>query len=151
MISGTPALNKPIEMFTALSLLIVTTNTHTTTPNAPRGANPKPVLNLKAYGERYCAGGRPNFGQYNGASNKDELYALLTNTVMIRRKKADVLGQLPAKIRTEQWITCSPDDMKRLDPLKVRRKEIIPESNPHSLTRTLLPELSNPNSLTRTL
>lgn len=53
-----------------------------------------------AFTTRYCAGRHMN-GLWidTGSSCLDELALLLTNSVMIRRAKADVLSQLPDKIR----------------------------------------------------
>jgi len=41
------------------------------------------------------------FGPYTGSSNLDELNALLSSTIMIRRFKKDVLPQLPKKNRDQ--------------------------------------------------
>lgn len=52
------------------------------------------------YGLRYCAGQKTTFGwDFTGSSNMQELQLLLKTTCMIRRLKADVLNQLPSKIR----------------------------------------------------
>lgn len=82
LLSGTPALSRPIELFTQLKLL---------DPNFASYMN---------YTKRYCNGTETQFG-YNdkGQSNLQELNILLTKKFMIRRMKSDVLIDLSAKIR----------------------------------------------------
>jgi len=75
-LSGTPLLNRPIEMFTMLNIL-----------------DPKQWPSRHNYGMRYC-GGADNFGQFTGASNLRELRERL-KPYMIRRLKQDVLPELP--------------------------------------------------------
>lgn len=54
----------------------------------------------QSFGVRYCAGVQGRFGwEFAGASHLPELHALMTRYVMIRRLKADVLHDLPAKRR----------------------------------------------------
>ncbi|XP_057818807.2 uncharacterized protein LOC131031948 isoform X2 [Cryptomeria japonica] len=89
LLTGTPALSRPIELFTQLQAL-----------------HPSAYKNVHHYGQRYCKGGY--FGTYQGASNLDELHALMKKTVMIRRLKKDVLSELPVKRR--QQVLLSLDD-----------------------------------------
>lgn len=80
-LSGTPAINRPSELFNAIKLV-----------------EPKMFSSFTEFGLRYCNGHYNGFGwDYSGASNLEELYEKL-QTVMIRRKKADVLTDLPDKI-----------------------------------------------------
>ncbi|XP_070170383.1 SWI/SNF-related matrix-associated actin-dependent regulator of chromatin subfamily A-like protein 1 [Polyergus mexicanus] len=82
LLTGTPALSRPIELHSQISLIL------------PR------FIRYEDYGKRYCAGQKNIFGwDFTGSSNMQELQLLLKATCMIRRLKADVLNQLPSKIR----------------------------------------------------
>ncbi|XP_032683947.1 SWI/SNF-related matrix-associated actin-dependent regulator of chromatin subfamily A-like protein 1 [Odontomachus brunneus] len=82
LLTGTPALSRPIELYSQISLII------------PR------FMKYEEYGIRYCAARKTAFGwDFTGSSNMQELQLLLKMTCMIRRLKADVLNQLPSKIR----------------------------------------------------
>uniref|UniRef100_A0A2P2M0S6 Uncharacterized protein MANES_03G212800 n=2 Tax=Rhizophora mucronata TaxID=61149 RepID=A0A2P2M0S6_RHIMU len=87
LLSGTPALSRPIELFKQLEALY-----------------PAVYKNVHEYGNRYCRGGV--FGVYQGASNHEELHILMKATIMIRRLKRDVLSELPLKRRQQVGITC---------------------------------------------
>ena len=85
-LSGTPLLSRPIELYSILHWL-----------------DPQrwPAGGYFRFGMRYCAAKHNGFGwDLSGASNLPELSALLRSTAMIRRTKAEVLPQLPPKIRT---------------------------------------------------
>ncbi|XP_063720872.1 SWI/SNF-related matrix-associated actin-dependent regulator of chromatin subfamily A-like protein 1 [Symsagittifera roscoffensis] len=83
LLSGTPMMSRPIEMFTQLQLL-----------------NKATFSNQTVYASRYCdAKQRPWGMDYNGSSNLDEFKVLLSFTGFIRRLKKDVLSQLPPKTR----------------------------------------------------
>ncbi|KAG5185466.1 hypothetical protein JKP88DRAFT_354190 [Tribonema minus] len=100
LLSGTPALSRPMELYTQLNML-----------------QPEPYMQLNMlqpevwkdqhdYGIRYCAAKRGRFGwDYSGSSNLPELHALLRATVMIRRLKKDILSNLPPKQRTLVEVT----------------------------------------------
>ena len=87
-LSGTPMLNRPIEMYTLASALA-----------------PDLFRNYVEYGRRYCAGHRKSIGygrtawDFSGASHLDELQKKLRSSFMVRRLKRDVLQELPAKQR----------------------------------------------------
>ena len=104
LLTGTPALNRPKEIFTQLSCLV-----------------PKANLRLKDFGERYCTGNR--FDKYGGAKNLDELHALLRNSIMIRRLKVDVLTQLPRKRRQQVYLALDSSSRKKLDILQQQMTE----------------------------
>ncbi|XVE90628.1 hypothetical protein DITRI_Ditri20bG0093000 [Diplodiscus trichospermus] len=105
LLSGTPALSRPIEMFKQLEALY---------PNVYR--------KVYEYGERYCKGGV--FGTYQGASNHEELHNLMKATVMIRRLKKDVLCQLPMKRRQQVFLELNEKDMKQISAL-FRELEVV--------------------------
>lgn len=81
--SGTPMVNRPLELWT--------------TVNTIAGWVPQ-FANFFKFAERYCNAHRNQWGwDFNGSSNQDELHQLLTDTIMIRRRKDDVLRDLPPK------------------------------------------------------
>jgi len=96
LLSGTPALSRPIELFSQI-----------------KAVNPKLFPNYFEFGKRYCNGHQTPFGwDMKGASNLNELQVILESTIMIRRVKADVLTQLPPKIRQQVFLKINPKDLK---------------------------------------
>jgi SWI/SNF-related matrix-associated actin-dependent regulator of chromatin subfamily A-like protein 1 len=85
LLSGTPALSRPSELFSQLQII-----------------NPSVFNNFHDFGMRYCAGQETKFGyDYSGFSNMVELRTVLEEKVLIRREKKDVMSQLPSKIREQ--------------------------------------------------
>lgn len=81
LLSGTPVLSRPKELYSQLSLI-----------------DEKLFGSFFNYAKRYCALHQTNFGlDSSGKSNLQELEIILKKTFMIRRKKEDVLGSLPSK------------------------------------------------------
>jgi SWI/SNF-related matrix-associated actin-dependent regulator 1 of chromatin subfamily A len=98
-LSGTPILSRPIEIYPVLSWL------------SPREW---PADQWFQFAERYCGARHNGFGwDLSGASNLPELSQRLRSTVMIRRTKAQVLPQLPTKLRTVVELYPDPE-MKRI-------------------------------------
>lgn len=80
-LSGTPFLNRPIEIWTTLTLLA-----------------PKLFPNWKYFATRYCGGYEDRYGwNVSGASHMDELQDILRKNIMVRREKQQVLAELPNK------------------------------------------------------
>ena len=89
LLTGTPALSRPYELFTQLHLI------------APLSWHSE-----QSFCRRYCQGrgtgtGASSWGGEGkvGASNTEELHAMLFGTIMIRRLKKDMLTELPLKKR----------------------------------------------------
>ena len=83
LLSGTPALARPVELWAQLHSLA-----------------PRVFGSYTAFTKKFCNARRGRFGwDVKGVSNSDELHALLKN-YMIRRLKSDVLHDLPPKQRT---------------------------------------------------
>lgn len=81
--TGTPIVNRPQELWSTVNTLA---------PWHPEFAN------FFKFATRYCDAHKTRFGwDFSGHSNLDKLNELLTETIMIRRRKADVLRDLPAK------------------------------------------------------
>lgn len=90
-LTGTPVLNRPIELHPLLATLA-----------------PSEFGNFMGFARRYCdakqemirvRGGYKSVWNFDGASNLAELQERMRATCMIRRLKADVLTELPAKRR----------------------------------------------------
>ncbi|TXG71515.1 hypothetical protein EZV62_000094 [Acer yangbiense] len=107
LLSGTPALSRPIELFKQLEALY-----------------PDVYKNVHEYGNRYCKGAV--FGMYQGASNHEELHNMIKATVMIRRLKKDVLSELPMKRRQQVFLDLAAKDMKQINAL-FRELEVVKE------------------------
>ena len=83
LLSGTPALNRPKELYTQISAI-----------------NPRLFPDYRAFATRYCNARDCQWGwDDTGSSNATELSAILTRELMLRRLKADVLKELPPKRR----------------------------------------------------
>lgn len=81
-ITGTPLVNRPIEVFNIAQII-----------------NKNVFPNWFKFVHEFCGAHHNGFGwDYSGATNKEKLFKILTDSFMIRRKKAEVLPQLPAKV-----------------------------------------------------
>lgn len=93
LLSGTPALSRPSELYTQICAIC-------------------PFLfKFHDFGVRYCDGKQHQWGwDYSGSSNMAELQLLLEEKIMIRRLKKDVLTELPDKVR--QMVLLDPRSIK---------------------------------------
>ncbi|XP_018011720.1 SWI/SNF-related matrix-associated actin-dependent regulator of chromatin subfamily A-like protein 1 isoform X2 [Hyalella azteca] len=83
LLSGTPALSRPSELYTQIA-----------------SVDSKLFPKYQDYGIRYCDGKMNPWGwDFSGSSNLSELQILLEAKIMIRRLKSEVLDQLPGKQR----------------------------------------------------
>lgn len=88
LLSGTPALARPAELWTQLSCLA-----------------PTLFGNWTTFTRRFCDPKKKSYGgdrfvwDFGGSSNEAELHAKLKN-IMVRRLKCDVLSELPPKQRS---------------------------------------------------
>ena len=82
--TGTPILNRPRELWPLLHAI------------DPDGIG----KNFMGYHRRYCGAEKTRYGwNFDGATNLPELSDNLRSSIMVRRLKADVLTELPAKRR----------------------------------------------------
>lgn len=91
-LTGTPILNKPIELFSQLNIV-----------------NPKayPENSYFRFAQKYCDAHKTEFGwNFSGASNIKELAEEIKG-LMIRRTKEQVLPELPPKRRTKVLLPIS--------------------------------------------
>ena len=80
-LSGTPIENKPVEIY-----------------NIVQAINPLLFPNFILFAHEYCGAKKTPFGwDFSGATNSKKLHNILKSTIMIRRKKIDVLSELPPK------------------------------------------------------
>ncbi|OCT63316.1 SWI/SNF-related matrix-associated actin-dependent regulator of chromatin subfamily A-like protein 1 isoform X1 [Xenopus laevis] len=83
LLSGTPAMSRPAELYTQIAAV-----------------RPTFFPRFHDFGIRYCDAKQMPWGwDYSGSSNLNELKLLLEESIMIRRLKSEVLSQLPAKQR----------------------------------------------------
>jgi len=80
MLTGTPVLSRPIEMYNMLNII-----------------DPKTWNNYYSYATKYCEGRQGYYGfEAKGASNLEELNGRISG-YFLRRTKDDVLSELPSK------------------------------------------------------
>ena len=104
LLSGTPALARPVELYAQVHAL-----------------DEKEFGTYSTYTKRYCNARRGRFGwDVTGCSNAHELHSKLAK-VMVRRLKRDVLSQLPC---LSVWKSTVASMACRVDAVEQRRNEI---------------------------
>lgn len=129
LLSGTPALSRPSELYTQLSLI-----------------DSRFFGNYFDYSRRYCDGKTTQFGwDASGKSNLQELEVILAKKFMIRRTKNDVLKALPDK--KQEIITLdtnlnkfSVEDRECLLALGKKYNGKVPGALKHSILLTFFSE-----------
>ncbi|TPX67067.1 hypothetical protein SpCBS45565_g04045 [Spizellomyces sp. 'palustris'] len=107
LLSGTPALSRPIELFTQISALVPSFTT------------------AVQFGIRYCDGKQNRYGwDFTGNSNIGELHWFLEQTVLIRRLKKDVLKELPSKTRQCVYVDIAAQSKQTFAVLMAQNEEI---------------------------
>ena len=96
-LTGTPILNRPIELWPLANALA-----------------PDVFSSWSNYVFRYCAAYNSRYGlDVTGSSNLDELQNVLRANFMVRRLKKDVLTELPAKQRQVIELPCEDKSVTR--------------------------------------
>ncbi|XP_022088441.1 DNA annealing helicase and endonuclease ZRANB3-like isoform X2 [Acanthaster planci] len=120
LLTGTPALARPAELFTQID-------------SVQKGL----MGSFSQFAKRYCNAhwrqlGRQRMWDTSGASNLDELHKQLVKSVMIRREKKQVLTQLPPKRRQKvPFELADSDEKKELEKCWTELDKIInPASDP---------------------
>jgi SWI/SNF-related matrix-associated actin-dependent regulator 1 of chromatin subfamily A len=96
VLTGTPATNRPIELWPIVSLL-----------------KPKEFSSFKKFADKFCDPQYSPWGwTYNGATNLDVLHRKLKRTCMIRRRTDEVFKDMPPLTRQVITIEPSNEEMK---------------------------------------
>uniref|UniRef100_A0A8C9TDG7 SWI/SNF-related matrix-associated actin-dependent regulator of chromatin subfamily A-like protein 1 n=1 Tax=Scleropages formosus TaxID=113540 RepID=A0A8C9TDG7_SCLFO len=108
LLSGTPAMSRPVELYTQIAAV-----------------RPTFFPRFHDFGLRYCDAKQMPWGwDYSGSSNLVELKLLLEESVMLRRLKSEVLSQLPAKLRKVVTITIDGANTRTKTALSAAAKEL---------------------------
>ncbi|ESP02276.1 hypothetical protein LOTGIDRAFT_138707 [Lottia gigantea] len=129
LLSGTPALAKPVELFPQLDALC-----------------PKAFGSWWDFTARYCDAklewfGRMKRRKVDGASNLEELQTKLVKMVMIRREKKDVLTQLPPKQRQKVLFELKDSELKKVGITLVDQGQITSDDKQDTTTLGLISKL----------
>lgn len=121
LMTGTPCVNRPNEIFTLMYAI-----------------RPQHVLSYHKFAERFCDARQTRFGWTDtGSSNADELFWLLKKEYMVRRLKRDVLTQLEPKVRYSVLLNVRSDMLRRLNEIRGEMKSLT-NSREHMMRRKAL-------------
>jgi SWI/SNF-related matrix-associated actin-dependent regulator 1 of chromatin subfamily A len=96
LLTGTPMPNRPRELWTQLHIM-----------------DPARYKRFSSFGKKYCAPEMTRWGMnWNGASNLDELNEEIIGKLVVRRKLADVIDDMPEKRVVRQLIDPDPTGWK---------------------------------------
>jgi len=103
-LSGTPLTNRPREIYPIVNLL-----------------RPDLFPSFRPFANRYCGPKLTPWGwKFDGATHLDELHEILKERLMIRRRKVDVLKDLPPKTRH-----IIPVDIEKRDEYKRAQSDYV--------------------------
>ena len=110
-LSATPMMNRPIDLWGELNVI-----------------RPWEYTNRWNFGAKYC-GGSYEYSGFKGSSNEEELRDRLTS-IMIRRKKKDVLKQLPDLTRSTMWVDLTSESQSSYMAIQSEVREALKKMNP---------------------
>jgi SWI/SNF-related matrix-associated actin-dependent regulator 1 of chromatin subfamily A len=123
LLSGTPLLSRPIELFPLLNMI-----------------DPKKWSNYYDYARKYCNGHKGRFGyDASGVTNAEELHNEIKG-YFIRRKKSDVLKDLPPKIYIDVPVEMSDEDREKYELIEdnlVRYLKMYAGKQPKEIAQTM--------------
>lgn len=91
-LTGTPLVNRPAELWPVLNML-----------------RPNLYPSFFSFGIEFAGGRKAPWGwEFKGATNLDRLHENLCEQMMVRRRKEDVIDQLPSKTRVVLPVELSP-------------------------------------------
>lgn len=127
LLSGTPVMSRPSELFTQLvalgrpKALWEAVQAHMKNKNSTNSTGMNQPFKLftvfHQFGMRYCNAhtDRFNHWDYRGTSNLAELNVVLKQEAMIRRLKVNVLTQLPEKRRQRYFIPTTDTSKRKIE------------------------------------
>ena len=114
-LTGTPAVNRPVELFTQLNAI-----------------RPDVFDSYETFTQRYCDPKKARFHSgmdVTGASNEAELKSVLDGLVMIRRLKSEVIRDLPGKSREVRRVQPDAQYLSQLKELKAEMEAVKKAAN----------------------